>query len=627
MAEQGADLNNPLLIPQPRKLDLQPGHCILPACVRLHLQTAELLPLGQLALHMLAEHQIQAQLSANPAEADAPLRLWLNPALGHAEGYQLSVSEAGIALEGQDQAGLFYGLMTLKQLLRQYAVSLPCLSICDWPDFAARGVMLDISRDKVPTLDTLKTLIDHFGEWKLNQLQLYTEHTFAYAGHEVVWAEASPITSADLLELDQYCAERFIELVPNQNSFGHLARWLKHEAYLPLSETGSEGFIHPWTNVLLKEPFSLCPSDPGSLALVEDLYAQLLPHFRSKLFNIGADETFDLGQGRSKSECEARGKVRVYLDFVRQLHQRVMAHGRLMQFWGDIILKSPELISELPRPCIALNWGYEANHPFDAEGACFAKAGIPYYVCPGTSAWNTIGGRSDNMQANLRLAASAGLSHGAAGYLITDWGDNGHWQPLPVSLPGFAYGAAMAWSSSANHELALGPALDQHLFLDPDGQMAEAWLELGTVYRLLGIEIHNQSPLFALLHWHQETPGQGRTESLHPESLAATEAVLNTLITRSEDFASLRPDAGLLQREFKLAAGLMRHSCRLASARISQGCDPESLPENMRQALATELNALLTEYRQVWLARNRPGGLDDSLKVLNELLERYGVCP
>src|SRR5690606_38528252 len=98
---------------------------------------------------------------------------------------------------------------------------LPCLELEDWPDFAQRGVMLDISRDKVPSLGTLRELVDSLARWKVNQVQLYMEHTFAYPGHDLVWKDASPLTGAEIRELDAWCAARHVELVPNQNSFGH----------------------------------------------------------------------------------------------------------------------------------------------------------------------------------------------------------------------------------------------------------------------------------------------------------------------------------------------------------------------------------------------------------------------
>lgn len=610
----------PLLLPMPQQLNLAKGCFVLPPSLEIGLAEAGLWPLGKLASQLLAPLDCQAECRVG---AQAPLRLWTHPALHRSEGYALRIGPAGITIEGHDAAGLFYGLMSLKQLLRLYGRELPCLELHDWPDFAARGVMLDISRDKVPRLETLKMLIDSLAEWKLNQLQLYTEHSFAYAGHEIVWAEASPITPQEILELDAYCRERFIELVPNQNSFGHMTRWLKHPAYAHLAETGSEGFRLPWSETPIYEPFSLCAVDTGSLALMRDLYAQLLPHFRSAMVNVGADETFDLGQGRSREACESQGRGEVYLGFLRQLHAAVGAHGRLMQFWGDIVLSAPELIERLPRPCIALNWGYEADHPFEQDGARFAQAGIPYYVCPGTSAWNSLGGRSDNMQGNLLHAAQAGHLHQAAGYLITDWGDNGHWQTLPVSLPGFAYGAALAWATDANAATPLAAVLDTHVFADPAGISGEAWLELGTLYRLTGIELPNLSVLFHLLCWYDEMPGTGATQGLTPAGLEAVLELLDSLLRRTADARIQRPDAELLQREFALTAGMMRHGCRLALARLTRQAPIEAWPSELRLELAQDLSVLLDAYRRVWLARNRPGGLEDSLSGLEALLRRY----
>ena len=199
------------------------------------------------------------------------------------------------------------------------------------------------------------------------------------------------------------------------------------------------------------------------------LFDELLPHFTSKTFNVGCDETFDLGQGRSRAECDRLGTGRVYVDYLRKVYQAVTERDHVMQFWGDIIVQYPELISELPRDAIALEWGYEADHPFDEHGAQFAQAGLTFYVCPGTSSWNSIGGRTDNALGNLRSAAENGLKHGASGYLNTDWGDNGHWQALPISELGFAMGAAYSWAWEANREVDVPRVVSQCVFDDPSG--------------------------------------------------------------------------------------------------------------------------------------------------------------
>ena len=104
------------------------------------------------------------------------------------QGYRISITPEICRIIAHDAAGSFYARQTLMQIRRQFPAALPCVQIEDWPDFPVRGVMLDISRCKVPTMATLMNLIDRLAEWKINHLQLYIEHTFAYAGHEEVSA-------------------------------------------------------------------------------------------------------------------------------------------------------------------------------------------------------------------------------------------------------------------------------------------------------------------------------------------------------------------------------------------------------------------------------------------------------
>lgn len=584
---------------------------------------------AQPASLMPAATQLQAALAATGREAaitagpvDGPtLRLASDPAqLGRPQSYKLLVETGGVTVIGADAAGAFYGVCTLCQLIdlaaQQGEPALPGVHILDWPDIANRGVMLDVTRDRVPTLATLFDLVDLLAGLKVNQLQLYTEHTFAYRGHEQVWQDASAITPEDILRLDAYCRQRYIELVPNQNSFGHMHRWLKLDAYRHLAET-PEGVDHPFTNV--REPFSLCPLDPGSVALLADLYDQLLPNFTSRQFNVGLDETFDLGQGRSKAECEAKGTGRVYLDFLLKVYDLVTARGHTMQFWSDIIVRDqPDLVAELPRDLIALEWGYEADYPFDKHAALVAASGRSFYVCPGTSSWNTLGGRTANAIGNLQNAAQNGYKHGAIGYLNTDWGDNGHPQPLPVSYLGYLVGAAFSWnvaSAAAPDALDIPGMLDAHLFRDRAGVMGRLAYDLGNAYLQPGVEVGNSSPLFWLLMLPGGLPvrRQGKG-TLTPEALEKTLDYLDTTLAPLAQAQMQRADAQLVQDEFRQVGNLLRFAAKLGLERVALGQDRpvQELPQAARSRLAQALRPLIAEQRRLWLARSRAGGLDDS---------------
>ena len=202
--------------------------------------------------------------------------------------------------------------------------------------------MLDISRDRIPTMRTLRLVVDILARCRYNQFQLYMEHSFAYGGHEQVWEDADPLVPAEIAKLQAYCEMQGIELVPNQNTFGHMERWLTLPKYNPLAKFPKGGAVTPWGTVK-KFPTTLDPANPGSLALVEDLLSQLLPNFDSPLVNIGCDETFEIEDPRE------------YLGFLLKVADVARRHGKRPMFWGDIVLRHPELAGELPKDMIALD--------------------------------------------------------------------------------------------------------------------------------------------------------------------------------------------------------------------------------------------------------------------------------
>ena len=540
------------------------------------------------------------------------ITLSLSPgAIGHRQGYELQITPSGITVIGEDNAGVFYGVCTLLQILSQSGSILPGMQIRDWPDFTSRGVMLDISRDKVPQMKTIYLLIDLLASWKINQVQLYMEHTFAYLDHPSAWANASPFTAEEILSLDAYCLDRFIDLVPNQNSFGHLHRWLKLPEYNHLAEA-PEGCQTEWGWM---EPFSLNPLDPASLEFLRSLYDDLLPHFSSLMVNIGCDETIDLGHGHSQEACEKLGKGRVYLDFLLKIYREIHTRGRTMQFWGDIILQHPEYIPMLPKDIIALEWGYDADHPFEDHCKQFSSAGIPFYVCPGTSSWCSLAGRTRNALANLLSAAENGLTYGATGYLNTDWGDHGHWQPLPVSYPGFAAGAAYSWALDANRNCSIQDALSWHAFNDPSGRMSQVACELGDLYQFFGQLIPNNSPFFLFL---SQPLDEIRNSSLVTvDKINAVLARIDQIVSSLAGLKTQDPEGELVRQEFELVAWLLRHACKRALLAIESDLAAQ---EKQRHEILADLGSLKFEFKRIWLLRNREGGLVDSLIKLEKNL-------
>jgi hypothetical protein len=531
-----------------------------------------------------------------------------NAAPVHPEGYTLTIFRRGIEISFRETGGLRAAATTLRQLLRQFGRRLPCLKIRDWPDFPRRGVMLDISRGRVPKLETLLDLAEKLSDFKINELQLYTEHTFAYKKYKSVWQSWGALTAKEIQILDARCRELGIDLVPNQNSFGHLRYFIAEPRLAKLAEISEPYSVEDY----LRHPTTLAPNHPGTLPFLRGLYDELLPNFSSELFNVGCDETWDLGKGRSKKLCAAKGQGRVYFDFLKQIQHEVKLRHKTMMFWGDIILKYPQLIRELPKNVIALNWGYEANHPFEKEAAQFAKAKIPFYVCPGTSTWQTLIGRHDNALANLRAAAQVGKKYGAIGFLNTDWGDGGHPQPLAVSWPLFAAGAALAWNATALDETTLLNVLSRDVFEDASGKIAAAGYKLGFAHQKLGVKTVNETPLGTVvaapkptdrelfcrngLKWAAEIPKQ--------KILAA----LKDIETQRKVLHAAKPDSAagkILFRELDLAARMAAESCHYMLWQQAVATGKKSKSKALAQRGIRELQVLEKDFSAYWPSRNK----------------------
>ena len=530
-----------------------------------------------------------------------------------AEGYELRVAADGITIDAADDAGAFYGRATLAQLAATFTrdgVELPVVTIRDWPDLPVRAVMLDVSRDKVPTMATVKDLVARLASWKVNQVQLYVEHTFAYVGHEAVWAGASPFTPDEVRELDAWCAQHHVELVANQNCLGHMGRWLRHDRYRPLA-MAPEGFTDHLGRT--RAPMTIDPANPASLALVRDLLGQLLPCFTSTRVHIGLDEPWEMPDER----------VGEYLDWIRRLADTPELAGRELLVWGDIVAGHPDRLARLPDNVTVCEWGYEEWWPFDERAAAYAAADTPFWVCPGTSSWTTILGRTTNMRGDCVAAATAAATHSGTGFLNTDWGDQGHLQYLSLSEPGFAFGAAVSWCLETNRDLDLAAALDAHAFDDTARVLGGALADLGDVYRDVTPQVPNTSAVVLHLYYPQLTLGRGPTKGATAAEFARLDEKLAGIRASLDGARPGRADGALVLDELRNAIALVRVLCGDAVARLQGDGTLESVDAPTRARLAGDLKPVIAAHRDLWVARNRPGGLDDSVAWLAHLRDCY----
>ena len=455
------------------------------------------------------------------------------------------------------------------------------------------GYQLDVSRCKVPKMETIYRIVDILADLGYNQFQLYTEHTFAYKGHETVWREASPMTPDEVRALDGYCAAQGIELVPNQNSFGHMEQWLRHPEYNSLADHPFGGAkVERWGGAVRPTAATLNPVDPRSIEFVAGLYDQLFPCFRSKYVNVGCDETVELEDslfaGRSAEAVREKGAGKVYFDFLMKIYSEVKSRGHTMMFWGDIAFSHPEMIDDLPEDAICLDWGYRPESPFEEHGRVMENAKRKFVVCPGTSAWCSLFGRIERMRGNIENAVAAGSRHGTMGYLLADWGDFGHAQPWIVSLPSLVY---------LSHRVKGEGLSDEKLAEEIDKicgcKCGEALVAYGSMYQKAGGRNGNSVELFHVL---KDGVRYKRDKDATDESFAAAFEEWG----RAKSLLDLDGAPEWVKDDFALLDLL----ARAVKTRLDEPEKP-----NFRAMFEPE-------YRRLWLRQNRLGGLKDSLAIL-----------
>ena len=589
------------LLPVPKTVRELPGTLSLGALKNLILPDPCTDPLLEAAVTLADELQSVTGSRirfCRSAVAGVSILMKNDRAVSGGEAYTLSVKPDGIEIRASAWAGFFYATQTLRQLIRTEGGVLPSLEIEDAPDFAARGFYHDCTRGKVPTLETLFHLADKLAYYKLNQLQLYVEHTFAFARHSDMWSGADPLTAEEILRLDAYCAARNIELVPSLSTFGHFYMGLRSKRKEHLNELDVKASEKPFSFTDRMAHYTLNPSDPGSLALVEDMLAEFLPLFRSRYFNICCDETFDLGKGKNASRIKSPSDVTdLYTSFLKKIIAAVNRYGKSAMFWGDIIAAKPELIRELPGDTIPLEWDYgpdaKAHNTADMQ-----TSGLKFYICPGVSGWGHFLNDIHRATWNIIHYAQKGKKFGAVGLLNTDWGDKGHANLLAGSLHGLVLGAACAWNVDGTAEPAPFDESFSRIELgDDSGDVAAAWRKLSETphvsYNTLAAffdPAHQDRKFVTDLKQHFDKEKMRLGISIMEESTAKAAAALAKAhpldaLTRAELLCAFRAECLNQRAVMALLGGY-------------EEIDPRSL--------ADEFRAFETEFAELWHKRNKP---------------------
>ncbi|MBM4018267.1 MAG: hypothetical protein FJ288_08045 [Planctomycetes bacterium] len=579
---------------------------------------ADLVPLGQLARD-LAALGVAAGVERN-AFGPAAVRIRRDPGVTGSEAYRLAVSAGGVEILASADSGAYYAVQTLRELAAIHGRALPACHIDDRPDFARRGVYLDCSRGKRPRVETLKALVERLAHWKLNEFQLYVENVFTWHRHPDIGRGYSPFTPEELLEVQDHCRRHHVRFVGSLASFGHLEKILALPAYRRLGEMpGFRG---------LPGGTTLCPSDPGAVRLLADLYEEFVPLFEARDFNVCCDETWELGKGRSRRRAARLGLGRVYLEFLLKIRRLCLRHGKRMNAWADIVLDHPEVLADIPRDIVMLNWDYSADGRIRARRTReIGGAGLPAVACPGTNAWNSHGCRLIMGMRNIRCFAAESLACGAEGLLNTDWGDNGHRNMLAVSLHNFAYGAAHSWRHRGVRDEGFTRRFCRDAFGRAAGSMAAAVRVLGAAHEALGLPDANNTLLYNVFlgpSSKYRDANDWRTRGLaavQPADLEAHRGALAAL-PWPRPSAARDPFERTAFEEFALAARLDMAACGRAAA-LKQLLAGEQPPRRTLLALSAETEAAARELARVWLLGNKPSRLRDNVAGMRQAIREY----
>jgi hexosaminidase len=558
------------------------------------------------------------------ASAQSVLRrhsLTFDPAMRD-EGYVITPDGNRIVVIGATSAGVFYGAQTVKQIVSGDGdeARLYRATIRDWPAMRYRGFHDDLSRGPVPTLEFQKKQIRTLAAYKVNVFSPYFEHTLAYSSNPLIAPPGGALTHSDIKELVAYATQYHVDIIPEQEAFGHLHHILKYEIYSPLAET-------PHGHVL-------APGQPGSLPLIRQMFAEIDSLFPSRFVHLGADETFELGRGQTAERVKTEGIGAVYLGFLTQIEAVLKPSGKRFLFWGDVAMNHPDLVKTLPKDLIAVAWTYDPDTSFTRFLAPFRDAGMETWVAPGVNSWNRV--YPDNAMAlpNIQGFVRDGQRLGSTGVLNTSWDDDGE-ALFNQTWYGDLFGAAAGWQLGQSNIDTFASSYGRVFHGDLTGKIDEAQRKITAAHALLRAgQVGDASDyLFWLDPWSDE--GRSMAQRIRPythdlrilaESALVLIAQAEPKITRERDaLDALSLGArkiDFIGMKFQFADDVVAMYDRAADTTSkSPGRDlNDIIGSNGRLEDLRDGYALIRDlYEKAWLRENRP-------YWLHNVLARYDLA-
>jgi hexosaminidase len=361
------------------------------------------------------------------------------PELFLEQGYLLTTERDRIIIEAPTAVGRFYGVQTLRQLLRTAdAHAIPQLKIKDYPALQWRGISDDISRGQVSTLQDFKEIIRQLVFYKKNIYQPYIEDMFTFDTDPNIGKDRGAITKSEMAQMVAEAKRNHIVLTPVFECLGHQDRLLslpENRKYAEIQDPD-------------RSPWSFSPVNPDALKFVEELITELAEATPSPFFHIGGDEAFDVGTGTSEKRVKKIGIGRVHAEYFTRLHDFLKEqHNRQIMLYSDMLLHHPEALQYLPKDTILVDWHYGLEDKFPSIKT-LKDAGFKNIIAsPGIWSWASFYPNFKRAFTNVANFTTVAKQEQLMGCITSSWGDNGAENLRENNWIAYAFSAAAEWEA------------------------------------------------------------------------------------------------------------------------------------------------------------------------------------
>jgi len=303
-----------------------------------------------------------------------------------------------------------------------------------------------------------------------------------------------------------------------------------------------------------------------------------------------------------------------------------------LMFWGDIALNHPNLIGNIPKDMIVMNWQYGAHDDFGRFIKPFQDAGLEQFVCPGAQNWNQIFPNLDAAAKNIGNFVRDGQKAGSKGMMNTTWDDDGEtlfemtWYPITL-------GAAASWQAGAIDVSKFDRDFDWSFFRNDGDQLVKAVRALGSANAVgigSGNEIFWRDP-FTTQFQNQARSNAERIRKMRLMVEEVTESLIrdgNRARRNSTAVAAMKFAAQRFDHHGRRMQVVQKFSDEYWNAYLNLGDRAKArklryyhgaIYNNLRE-MAEELSILKEDYRKQWLAENRQYWLESVLARYDQMI-------